>query len=206
VADWTRTDEQGDGEYLNLTDAAIEKFTNASVIKEAVDAGLLDAMQVDGKLVIARNERYAVWEPTVAPKPVVYTWNEAIERAAQRPLRKLRLSASTPAAAKKLLLLAQPFGAQQLRLNVSVSGKVKDGGAVNFSATGLKHNHALKPIDLAAQFFQALDGEQSTFASDLNLDFGERGMSDAADKFSQAQASVGDQSIDLEAEFGEVTE
>jgi hypothetical protein len=135
---------------------------------------------------------------------IVSTWDEAIERAAERPLQKLTLKAASPETAKTLIALAQPFGAQALTLSVVASGNAKDGGMINFAANNLKHNHPLKPIDLAATLCRAMDG-QASFNASLALDFGEPGSADSAPRLEQARDNASPD-VSLSAEFGAGTD
>lgn len=94
----------------------------------------------------------------------------AIEAAASRPLTRLVLTARTPADARMLSQLAQPFGASTLSLAVSVSGEVKGGGTMGLSIDGVKHNHPAKPLDVATAIANSLN-DASSFEASLTLEF-----------------------------------
>jgi len=84
---------------------------------------------------------------------------------------------------------------------VGVSGKLKDGGTLNFSASGLKLSHPLKPLEEAAKLFRACaDGAE--YEARLLLDFGDEGRSGMADSLEQAKGKASD-AIQVSATFGE---
>ncbi len=157
----------------------------------------------------------AVKEPPPTPPPpgggwipnrtvIATTWGDAIGHAAKRPLRSLTLRAPKIEAAKTLIGLAQPFGAQSLTLSVSAGGDLKDGGSVQFLARDLKHNHALKPLDTASMLLRAM-GEDATFNAELALSFTNGGATDTESKLEQAQNTASPE-VEIEAEFGEEPE
>ncbi len=113
--------------------------------------------------------------PRPAPTRVEVTQQgDLLNYAAERPLLMLDLTASTPAAAQTLLGLAQPLGADALSLSVNVSGQLKDGGMINFAASGLKPAHPTKPLAVAQTLFNAMV-EGVTYEAVLALDFGPQG-------------------------------
>ncbi len=87
---------------------------------------------------------------------------------------KLDLVAITPAGSTALERLAQPFGADSLKLTVTVSGILKDGGTLNFMASDIKPNHPTKPLAIAQTLFNAM-GDGAEFEAVLSLDFGSEG-------------------------------
>lgn len=131
------------------------------------------------------------------------TWGDAITHAQTRPLCTLRLKSGKIDAAKTLAGLAQPFGAKSLTLSVIASGALKDGGNINFAASNLRHNHPLKPLETVATLLRAM-ADGASFEAELNLDFGESGLTDSASKFQQASQRAADD-IGLNAEFGKET-
>ena len=136
------------------------------------------------------------------PPPSVATatsWEKVAEYAAQRPLRELHLTASTPAAAKNLVSLAQPLGADSLSLSVTLSGALKDGGQLNLAISEVKVGNPIKPLATAETLFNALTGGAS-FEADLKLGFGPDGRTGMADLLARvAQEAEG---IALQATFG----
>ena len=94
----------------------------------------------------------------------------AVEAAASRPLMQLVLTARTPATAKLLSQLAQPFGASSITLSVSVAGDVKGGGSMGLNIDGVKHTHPIKPLDVAGAIANSLTSTDS-FEAWLTLEF-----------------------------------
>jgi len=134
------------------------------------------------------------WNATAPPPPSqktvqAFTWEKVRELASQRPLQALDLVAAKPADAQTLIALAQPFGADSLHLSVSVSGVVKDGGDINYSASKVKPNNPTKPLAMAQTIFNALT-EGASFEAVLGLTFNGEGrmltaqLSDLCDKAS----------------------
>lgn len=94
----------------------------------------------------------------------------AIEASGSRPLQRLVLTARTPAGAKLLSQLAQPFGANSITLSVSVAGEVKGGGMMGLNIESVKHTHPLKPLDVAGAIANSLTSADS-FEASLTLEF-----------------------------------
>jgi hypothetical protein len=108
--------------------------------------------------------------PRAAGDLVTADLAKAVDAAASRPLTQLVLTARTPATARLLSQLAQPFGASSITLSVSVSGDVKGGGTMGLNIEGVKHTHPIKPLDVAsaiANSLTSLDG----FEASLTLEF-----------------------------------
>jgi hypothetical protein len=82
----------------------------------------------------------------------------------------LIITAHTTADAKLLTQLAQPFGASGISLAVSVVGDAKGGGTMALSVEGVKHNHPLKPLDVASAIANSLT-DSTSFEASLTLDF-----------------------------------
>jgi hypothetical protein len=95
---------------------------------------------------------------------------KAIEASVSRPLQQLVLTARTPAGAKLLSQLAQPFGASSISLSVSVAGDVKGGGTMGLNIEGVKHTHPAKPLDIAGAITNSLTSADS-FEASLTLEF-----------------------------------
>ena len=117
---------------------------------------------------------------------------------------KLDFKANTPDAADKLIAHAQPFSAKSINLSVNVSGQAKDGGSVNFLASNLRHNSALKPIDFAKRLLRGAD-EGAKFEAIMALSFGDDGVKDTTSRFQQVQDQTTDD-VSFMAEFGEESE
>lgn len=145
-----------------------------------------------------------VWPPPAPPappsSPIAFTWKDAQELAAVRPLLTLTLIASSPATAASLLGMVQPLGAQKLTLDVTVAGNLKDGGALNFMASGVRPAHPTKPLQTAQTMFNALD-EEATFEAELSLHFGDTGRSGMQGLLWQA-ADTAPSDVGIRAEFG----
>src|SRR5690606_29810591 len=85
-------------------------------------------------------------EPDVHPPPqppeqeivTVQAWDDLIRFSEKRPIRKLDLTSNKPADSEMLISSAQPLGADQIALDVSVSGELKGGGTASFEVTGVK--------------------------------------------------------------------
>jgi len=132
---------------------------------------------------------------------IVESWESVVSLAADRPLKTLTLRAESADEGKSLAQLAQPLSAKRLEVDVGVSGKLKDGGTLNFSASGLKLSHPLKPLEEAAKLFRACaDGAE--YEARLLLDFGDEGRSGMADSLEQAKGKASD-AIQVSATFGE---
>ena len=140
-------------------------------------------------------------KPSYKPDTMIASsWDQAINSAAKRPLNTLILKASTTNAAKTLANIAQPFGSQSLTLSVSLLGSLKDGGNGYFMVSNVKANGVLKPLDTAAMLMRAMTDE-AQLEVQLDLAFGDGGLTDAAPKIMQAEATASD-GVTLEAFFG----
>lgn len=139
------------------------------------------------------------------PRPSAHSasassWQEAKSLAATRPLLSLTLTALSPAAASSLTALSQPFGADELVLEVTTGGAARDGGTLNFAASGLKPSHGVKPLILAQTVFNALE-EGSSFEASLHLSFGKEGRTGLAERLDSASEAAAE-GISMRAEFG----
>jgi len=85
-------------------------------------------------------------------------------------LLQLTLDANTPTAADTLAAIAQPLAADQLELEVTVSGQLKTGGTASFQVQGVKLNCPIRPIELARTLFNAMT-EGMSYGARLTLKF-----------------------------------
>lgn len=160
----------------------------------------IDEGQRDGE----KDGRIDLIQPRVPEKVTVKDFPAIVSHANARPLLKLTMTACKPADAQSLLPLALPLGADLLSLRVTVSGEVKEGGAVSFLAENVKPNHPLKPLAIAQTLFSSI-GEQATFEAVLSLSFGKQGRTGMIDALQNLRESA-PQSISFEAEFDKPSE
>ena len=198
VAEWIRTDSPS--ENLTIAEAAAIKLTTEDAVKAAIDGGQIDAVSEGGERKVVNNERLRKWTAVPPERDIVGTWEEAISLAARRPLRRLALAVTTPDAARTLSALAPPLGAQRANLTVSAYGEARDGGQINFIASGLKLGHSVNPVEIANRLLKAMGDDQS-FEAQLDLDFGDRGLPEAAARLEQAQGGA-PEGLSITAEFG----
>jgi hypothetical protein len=131
-------------------------------------------------------------DPTLPPPPLpvgkvsATNWDKVLEYADNRPLIELHLVASSPADAAMIQQAAQPLGADQLSVSVSVGGSLKDGGSMNFAANDLKPTHPAKPLGVAQTIFNSLQ-VGSQFEVDLKLTFGASGRTGMRSGLEQAR-------------------
>lgn len=143
----------------------------------------------------------------IAPPPppsgdmerTAHGWPQAIEHAAERPLKRLRLTAHTPAAAQQLASLAQPFGAERLSLSVSVTGDLSNGGSAGFSVAEVRPSHPARPLDIARTLYQAMSADGRSYEATLELTF-DAGRVDTAHLLERASADA--DGVGIEALFG----
>lgn len=205
VSDWLKVDEPPPAEYetLSLYEAAAQKGVPESVVREAIDLGRLDSKVEDGSIVVVKNPQFDVWQPSDGRRrPVVAdSWDKAIQYAARRPLTSLTLRTTDQNAADRLIAVAQPFGADALWLTILATGKLTDGGEINFAVNEARHNNQLKPIELARKMLRAVQPSSASFSAELKLELPGRGLPDSGPRFEQAQAKAGP-NVQLTAEFG----
>lgn len=202
VAQWLRVDEPPSEErLLPLAEAAALKSVSEEQIAEALDLGHLDERFEEGERKVVANERFWAWVPR-RPSNVARTWEEALALAEARPLLQLKLVARTLAGAKRLLAVAQPFGARSLTLSLTASGSLKTGGEVRFAVDEVPHNHPLKPVERAEEFLRACREGTTTCEALLTLEFEPGGRRDTAPLFQRAQGEAGTE-VRPEALFGE---
>jgi hypothetical protein len=138
--------------------------------------------------------------PIPSPTATAQEWGKARDLAAARPLVSLQLKAQTPSAASTLSGLAQPLGAEELKLEITAGGSVRDGGELHFSASDIRPSHGVKPLSIAQTIFNSLI-EGSDFEVVLNLSFGKDGRSDMADLLAAASESAAE-GVSVQATFG----
>ena len=209
VAEWLREDvlevPGGDGggvpiSLLTLEEAAQRKQTTVQAVLDAMDAGQLDSRVANGVRMVVDNDKFRDWRPPQPQGVTAYTWEQAIEYAAKRPLLELKLKASNGPAADRLLACAQPFGAHSLTLSVQAGGPLKDGGQANFIVSNVRHNHPLQPTEMAKKLLRAAQ-EGSTFSAELALDLGGKPVANAVSRFEQGRAQAVE-GLSPEARFG----
>jgi hypothetical protein len=131
--------------------------------------------------------------PHVPPPPTGDTtatdWGTIEALAASRALKQMVLEARTPAAAAALAGLAQPLGAESLKLGVTVGGDLKDGGSANFMASETRLNHPIKPLVMAQTVFNAL-ADGSMYEATLTLGFGSVGRDGLSAALTNLRAQV----------------
>jgi hypothetical protein len=122
---------------------------------------------------------------------VAASWPDIIKHSETRPLLELALDAQTPSVADTLASIAQPLGADQLALDVMVSGDLKSGGTVSFDVRGAKLNSPIKPLESARTLFNAMQ-EGMSYGSRLVLNFKEPGRLGLKPQLEIAAEKVGD--------------
>jgi hypothetical protein len=129
--------------------------------------------------------------PVEAPTLIAMNWPDILKHAESRPLLELTLDSTTPTAAETLAGLAQPLGADQLLLNVTVSGELKSGGTASFEVSGVKPNAPIKPLDSARTLFNAM-AEGMSYGTRLTLKFKEPGRIGIRAALEAASEKAGD--------------
>lgn len=129
--------------------------------------------------------------PPVPQTVIASTWPDIILHAATRPLQRLALAAPTPTVADTLAALAQPFGADQLSLDVTVSGELKSGGTASFEVRAAKQNSPVKPLENARTLFNAML-EGMAYGAQLSLFFKSPGRAGLQALLEAAAAKAGD--------------
>lgn len=128
--------------------------------------------------------------PTAAREFVTSDLTKAIEAAGGRPLQRLVLKSHSTAGARLLSQLAQPFGATNLSLTVSVAGEAKGGGTMGLNIEGVKPSHPAKPLDMATTIANSLVSQDS-FEATLSLEF-EAGLLFAGERLKALAEAGGD--------------
>jgi hypothetical protein len=174
-----------------------ESSPHTLALSDDVLVALPSAQAVGGWLAVDKAQEPGKPGATVVPPPppappgnlATADIAKAVEAAVSRPLTQLVLTASTPANARLLSQLVQPFGASSITLSVSVMGEAKSGGTMGLSIEGVKHNHPLKPLEIAGVIANSLTDSDS-FEASLTLEF-ESGLLMAGDHLN-ALADRGD--------------
>lgn len=204
ATDWLRVDEFPPPPRtftLSLEEAATQKGATVQQVLDAIDAGQLNAITLEGIKRIQIDAKYSAWSPPTDLGVTTDDWEVARGYASNRPLLKLVLSAANPETAGKLLACAQPFGAEKPSLAVQVNGTLKEGGTVAFTVRNTSHNGALKPLTMANTLWRACQEGATTYTARLTLTW-PRGLIDCSDKFKQAQKPA---DMQITADFGPAT-
>ncbi len=130
------------------------------------------------------------------------TWEDVRKYVADRPLLRLQLQTTAPAASRSLLKLAQPLSADSLSLSLSVGGEAKEGGMIDFRVSDVKPTHPTSPLKIAQTLFNALQEERAQYDAQLALDFGEAGRTGLAQQLNELADNAPDE-VTPEAEFGQ---
>ena len=145
--------------------------------------------------------------PLPLPEPstiIATTWPDIFQHAETRPLQQLTLNANTPTAADMLAAVAQPLGADQIELEVTVSGELKSGGIANFEVRGAKLNCPIKPLEAARTLFNAMT-EGMAYGARLTLKFKDSGRMDMKARLEAAAEKAGED-VTPSAIFGKPTD
>jgi len=142
----------------------------------------------------------AVTEP---PTVIASTWPDIIKLSEKRPLLVLTLNAGTPTVAETLAGIAQPLGADELAIEVTVSGELKSGGTASFEVRGVKQNSPIKPLDSARTLFNAMQ-ERMAYGVQLRLEFKDPGRSGMISQLETAADKASDD-VNPSATFGKTT-
>jgi hypothetical protein len=124
---------------------------------------------------------------------IASTWADILKHAETRPLVELTLDAGTPTVADTLAAIAQPLGADQLALDVTVSGDLKSGGTASFAVQAVNLNSPIKPLDSARTLFTAMTAGALTYGARLTLKFNEPGRSGLKAQLETAANKAGDE-------------
>ena len=160
----------------NLTSFALDGTVLVSSANSAKAKQWVQVTDTTGKPGTGDGDPGTVVKPpsTVLSRVQATSREKVHEYAANRPLLEMHLRASTPAGAAALASLAQPLGAESLKLEVSVSGNMKDGGRANFLVSDVGLNHPTKPLATAQMLFRAMD-DAADFEATLSMTFGREG-------------------------------
>lgn len=184
---------------LSLTSFALDDTVQVTVTGSKAAEEWLKVVEI-GKGPTKPGGGPEVPKPPEAARVEATDWEKIFEYASKRPLLRLILVAQTPAAATSLATLAQPLGAEDLNLEVTVSGDLKGGGSANFQITNVGLNHPTKPLNIGGVLFNALNpGGQ--FSVELTLDFGADGRTGLEDRL-RAAADSAPEEVSPRATFG----
>jgi hypothetical protein len=90
-----------------------------------------------------------------------------------------------------LATIAQPLGADQLALDLTVSGDLKSGGTASFEVRGVKMGIPIKPLDSARTLFNAMTEGTMSYGVRLMLKFNEPGRSGLKPQLETAAETAG---------------
>jgi len=199
VAGWLQVDEAPPaGKTLSIAEAAALKGATVDDILLALAQHRVHAAY-DGETRVVDDETLREWHPHRGAERFAHDWDTAIRLAGEQPLLWLELTASSLPAAKSLLLLAPPLGAQSLYWSVELIGDAREGGTLSLQLGNIRVNSSVKPLDLAANLLRNLN-EGSTFEARLRLEFATGGLTEAVGRLEQARQGSPD-GVTLSAEF-----
>ncbi|MGA2585472.1 MAG: DUF499 domain-containing protein [Candidatus Aminicenantales bacterium] len=164
------------------------------LITRADSTAAKDWLKVD-----AAKESGKVKEPGAQPFPppaepdtvIASNWTNILAHAETRPLRILELNAGTPIVAETLAGIAQPLGADELTLEVTVSGELKSGGTASLEVRGVKQNSPIKALESSRTLFNAMQ-EGMTYGAQLRLKFKDPGRPNMKIQLEAAAEKAGD--------------
>jgi hypothetical protein len=145
----------GDLDVFPLDDTSLMTVAGSSAAEE-----WLHVDSVDGGTGPVRPGAGGATPPPPPPPPgtkTADTWDSAVAVSGERPLEKLTLTADTPADAKLLAQVSGLLSANEVTLDVTVSGPLRGGGQANFAMLAVKLTHPLKPVELASNLANAID-------------------------------------------------
>lgn len=158
----------------------------------------------------AKSEKKGYGEPPEKPpiisepiSVIATSWQDILKHSENRPLRELTLDAGTPSVADTLAAIAQPLGADQLVLDLTVSGDLKSGGNVSLAVQGVKLNSPIKPLESARTLFNAMQ-EGNSYGARLTLTFKEPGRLGLKPQLEIAAEKAGDD-LTPTATFGKLS-
>jgi len=161
----------------------------------------VDAAKERGKV---KEQNPQSFPPPPEPPTIIATnWPDILKHAEIRPLLALELNTGTPTVAETLAGIAQPLGADELTLEVTVSGELKSGGTASFEVRGVKQNTPIKPLDSARTLFNAMQ-EGMAYGVQLRLKFKDPGRSGMKSQIETAADKASDD-VNPSATFGKPT-
>jgi len=160
-------------------------------------------LKEDAPQPVGKEEIKPIMPPPPPARVYPQSWEEILSYSENRPLSELHLIASTPGDAQTLINLAQPLGADQITLTVTVRGSLREGGSMNFAARDVKPHHPAKPLQIAQTIFNSI-GEDAMFEADLKMTFGPSGRTGMKDLLQQAWDNAPDKLI-VKATFDKPT-
>jgi hypothetical protein len=160
------------------------------LITRADSVAAKEWLKVDKKIIITKDPPPPP-PPTEPDTVIATTWPDIVKHAETRPLLLLDLNAGTPSVADTLAGIAQPFGADELTLDVTLSGELKSGGTASFEVRGVKQNSPIKPMDSTRTLFTAMQ-EGMSYGSQLRLKFKDLGRIGMKTQLETAADKAGD--------------